>query len=84
LGQALAGYEQELRRLTRPVFDYTQLSAALDDPAPLSAFYTAVARNPEATQQMMNVLAGTGPYREFFNRANIVRVTDAAPADAAR
>jgi hypothetical protein len=77
---ALTGYQEELRRRTRPVFDYTLLSAALDDPAPLSAFYAAVAKNPEAARQMMNVLAGTMPFREFFNRANIARLTDGANA----
>jgi flavin-dependent dehydrogenase len=85
VGSALAGYQEELRCLTRPVFDYTLLSAALDDPAPLSAFYAAVARSPEATRQLMNVLAGTVPYREFFNRTNIARLTDdtdAAPVGA--
>jgi 2-polyprenyl-6-methoxyphenol hydroxylase-like FAD-dependent oxidoreductase len=72
---ALAGYQEELRRRTRPVFDYTLLSAMLDDPAPLSAFYAAIAKNSEAARQMMNVLAGTMPFREFFNRANIARLT---------
>jgi flavin-dependent dehydrogenase len=72
---ALAGYQEELRRRTRPVFDYTLSSAMLDDPAPLSAFYAAVAKNSEAARQMMNVLAGTMPFREFFNRANIARLT---------
>lgn len=77
---ALAGYQEELHRRTRPVFDYTLLSAALDDPAPLSAFYTSVARNQEATREIMNVLAGTTPFRAFFNRANIARLTDGATA----
>jgi len=54
--------------------------AALDDPAPLLAFYAAVAKSPEATRQMMNVLAGTAPFRAFFNRANIARVTAGAAA----
>jgi flavin-dependent dehydrogenase len=72
---ALTGYQEELRRRTRPVFDYTLLSAMLDDPTPLSAFYAAVAKNSEAARQMMNVLAGTMPFREFFNRANIARLT---------
>jgi flavin-dependent dehydrogenase len=80
LVSALAGYQAELQRRTRPVFDYTLLSAALDDPLPLSAFYAAVAKNPEAARQMMNVLAGTMPFREFFNRANIVRLTDGTDA----
>ncbi len=80
--EALAGYQEELRQRTRPVFDYTLLSAALDDPAPLSAFYAAVAQRPEATQQMMNVLAGTTPFRTFFNRANIARLTGGAGHDA--
>lgn len=77
---ALSGYQQELHLRTRPVFDYTLLSAALDDPAPLLAFYAAVAKSPEATRQMMNVLAGTAPFRAFFNRANIARVTAGAAA----
>jgi len=72
---ALAGYQEELHRGTRAVFDYTLLSAALDDPTPLSAFYAAVAKDPEASRQMMNVLAGTAPFRGFFNRANIDRLT---------
>ena len=71
----LADYQAELQRRTRPVFDYTLLSAALDDPAPLSAFYAAAARHPEATRQMMNVLSGTMPFRTVFNRANIARLT---------
>lgn len=75
---ALAGYQTELHDRTRPVFDYTLLSALLDDPAPLSAFYAAVAQSPTATRQMMNVLAGTAPFRELFNRATIARLTDAA------
>jgi 2-polyprenyl-6-methoxyphenol hydroxylase-like FAD-dependent oxidoreductase len=77
---ALAGYQEELHRRTRPVFDYTLLSAALDDPAPLSAFYAAVARSEAATREIMNVLAGTTPFRTFFNRANIARLTDGTPA----
>jgi flavin-dependent dehydrogenase len=80
LDAALAGYQEELHRLTRPVFDYTLLSAALDDPAPLSAFYTSVANDPEATRQIMNVLAGTAPFRGFFNRANIARLTGGSGA----
>jgi len=71
----LAGYLEELWRRTRPVFAYTLLSATLDDPSPLSAFYAAVARDPDATRQMMNVLAGATPFRVFFNRANIARLT---------
>ncbi len=58
LEPVLAGYQDELHQRTRPVFDYTLLSAELDDPAPLSAFYAAVAQSPEATRQLMNVLAG--------------------------
>ncbi len=76
IDQALTQYQEVLHQRTRPVFDYTLLSAALDDPAPLSAFYAAVAKNPEATTQMMNVLAGIMPFRAFFNRANIGRLTD--------
>jgi 2-polyprenyl-6-methoxyphenol hydroxylase-like FAD-dependent oxidoreductase len=75
---ALAGYQDELHRRTRPVFDYTLLSAGLDDPAPLAAFYAAVARDPDATRQIMNVLAGTMPFRTFFNRSTIARLTDGA------
>jgi flavin-dependent dehydrogenase len=78
LDSALAGYQEDLHRRTRPVFDYTLLSAALDDPAPLLAFYAAVAKNLPATRQMMNVLAGTTPFREVFNRANIARLTAGA------
>jgi flavin-dependent dehydrogenase len=77
---ALAGYQEELHRRTRAVFDYTLLSAGLDDPAPLAAFYTAVARSPAATRDIMNVLAGTTPFRAFFNRANIARLTDSTAA----
>ena len=77
---ALAGYQDELHRRTRPVFDYTLLSAALDDPAPLAAFYAAVAQDPDATRQIMNVLAGTMPFRAFFNRANIACLTDGSLA----
>jgi len=77
---ALAGYQEELHRRTRPVFDYTLLSAALDDPVPLSASYAAVARSQAATQEIMNVLAGTTPFRAFFNRANIARLTDGTAA----
>ena len=80
LEAALAGYQQELQRRTRQVFDYTLLSAALDDPAPLAAFYAAVARNPDATRQIMNVLAGTLPFRALFNRATIARLTAGADA----
>jgi flavin-dependent dehydrogenase len=73
---ALAGYQEQMHSRTRPVFDYTVLSAALDDPAPLLPFYAAVAQDPAATRQLMNVLAGTLPFRAFFNRANIARLTE--------
>jgi 2-polyprenyl-6-methoxyphenol hydroxylase-like FAD-dependent oxidoreductase len=79
---AMAGYQEELSRLTRPVFEYTLLSAGLDDPTPLSAFYAAVARSPQATREMMNVPAGTLPFRAFFNRANIARLTNATDASS--
>jgi flavin-dependent dehydrogenase len=80
LEPALAGYQDELQRLTRPVFDYTLLSAALDDPAPLAAFYAAVANDAEATRHLMNVLSGSAAFRTFFNRANIARMTGGTDA----
>jgi flavin-dependent dehydrogenase len=78
LEPALAAYQDELQRQTRPIYDYTLLSAALDDPTPLSAFYAGIARDREGTRQLMNVLAGTVPFRSLFNRASIARFTEGA------
>ena len=58
---------------TQDVFDYTLRSAALKDPAPMVPFYREIARRPELTQQLMNVLGGTAPARSLFNAANMMR-----------
>jgi 2-polyprenyl-6-methoxyphenol hydroxylase-like FAD-dependent oxidoreductase len=71
---ALASYERTFRARTRPVFEYTIGSAALDDPGRLMPFYAGVAADPVATRQLMNVLAGTMPFRTLFNRESIARL----------
>ena len=89
LGQALdddgpdtlSGYQQQIRLRTEAVFDYTLKSASLQDPAPLVPFYTAISGRPDATRHLMNVLAGTVPFRSLFNAEMIGRImSDAATA----
>jgi 2-polyprenyl-6-methoxyphenol hydroxylase-like FAD-dependent oxidoreductase len=81
---ALAGYQSALRERTEAVFDYTLQSAALRDPAALSPLYVEISRRPELTQQLMNVLAGSVPFRTLFNARNIARLmADGRKADGA-
>jgi 2-polyprenyl-6-methoxyphenol hydroxylase-like FAD-dependent oxidoreductase len=72
---SFAGYRRALRERTQAVFDYTLRAAALKDPAPQVPLYMAIAASAAATRQFMNVLAGTLPYRDFFNRDNIARLS---------
>ena len=75
LGEALAEYQQELRRRTRDIYDYTVKSAELLDPGPLMSFYSAIARDDEATRLLMNVVTGATSFRELYNAATIARLT---------
>jgi 2-polyprenyl-6-methoxyphenol hydroxylase-like FAD-dependent oxidoreductase len=79
LPAALAGYQQELWERTSAVFDYTVQSAALKDPAPLLPLYEEIARRPETTQLLMNVLAGSAPARSLFNARTVVQLTGGSP-----
>ena len=71
---ALARYQRQLRDRTAAVFDYTLQSASLKDPAPLVPFYREIAKRPDATRGLMNVLGGTAPFRTLFNAKNIARL----------
>jgi 2-polyprenyl-6-methoxyphenol hydroxylase-like FAD-dependent oxidoreductase len=78
MAAALASYESTFREGTRAVFEYTIGSAALDDPGRLIPFYAGVAADPAATRHLMNVLAGTMPFRTLFNRESIARLVGSA------
>jgi flavin-dependent dehydrogenase len=80
LTESLARYQQELRRQTQDVYDYTLKSAELLDPEPLMTFYSAIAEDAEATRQLMNVVTGARSFREFFNKETISRVIMASAA----
>lgn len=67
-------YGRELRTSTQFVFDYTVRAAALADPAAQGELYQQIAASPAATRQMMNVMAGTQPFRAFFARENLDRL----------
>lgn len=71
---ALAGYQRALEEKTSAVFDYTLQAASLRDPAPLVPLYARIASEPELTQQLMNVLAGSAPARGLFNARNVGRL----------
>ena len=75
LAAALAGYQQKLWDRTSAVFDYTVQSASLKDPTPLVPLYTEIGRQPEMTQLLMNVLAGSAPFRSLFNAKTILQLT---------
>jgi 2-polyprenyl-6-methoxyphenol hydroxylase-like FAD-dependent oxidoreductase len=77
---ALRRYGQELHARTRAVFDYTLRAAALHDPAPQVPLYARIAAHAAATQEFMNVMAGTLPYRAFFDSDNIARLTGGGSA----
>ncbi|CAN5911381.1 NAD(P)/FAD-dependent oxidoreductase [soil metagenome] len=79
LAAALAGYQQALWDRTASVFDYTLQSAALKDPAPLAPLYAEIARRPEMTQRLMNVLGGTAPARSLFNVRTMMQLAGARP-----
>lgn len=81
---ALAGYQSTLRERTEPVLDYTLQSASLKDPAAIAPLYVELSRHPELTQQLMNVLAGSVPFRTLFNARNIAHLmADGRKADGA-
>ncbi len=82
LAAALAGYQQALWDSTSAVFDYTVQSAALKDPVPLAPLYAEIARRPDRTQLLMNVLAGSAPSRSLFNPRTIVQLTGGRPRSA--
>ncbi len=75
---ALAAYQRGFRERTEAVFDYTLHAASLKDPASLVNFYREVARRPEFTQHLMNVLSGSSPARTLFNSKHIAQLM--APA----
>jgi 2-polyprenyl-6-methoxyphenol hydroxylase-like FAD-dependent oxidoreductase len=71
---ALSNYGRELRERTETAFDYTVRAASLADPAPQGDLYRRIAQSLEATQAMMNVMAGTQSFRAFFTRDNLTRM----------
>jgi 2-polyprenyl-6-methoxyphenol hydroxylase-like FAD-dependent oxidoreductase len=74
LDERLAAYQAEFRRRTQPVFDYTVRAAVLADPSSALPLYARIAASAEDTVRFMDVLAGTLPFKDFFNPANLARL----------
>jgi flavin-dependent dehydrogenase len=74
LDERLADYQAEFRRRTQPIFDYTVRAAGLADPSSALALYAKIAASAEDTTRFMDVLAGTLPFKDVFNPANLSRL----------
>jgi hypothetical protein len=57
-----------------PVFEYTLRAAGLKNPAPNVALYAKVAQSDATSTEFMDVLAGTIPFKDYFNPANVSRL----------
>ncbi len=79
LPATLDGYQRALWEKTSAVFEYTVQSAALKDPTPLVPLYDEIARRPDMTRLLMNVLGGTAPSRSLFNARTIVQLSGGSP-----
>jgi flavin-dependent dehydrogenase len=74
LDERLADCQAEFRRRTQPVFDYTVRAAGLADPSSALPLYAAIVGSAEDTTRFMDVLAGTLPFKDFFNPTNLARL----------
>jgi len=75
LDDALAAYQSAFREKTMPIFEYTLKAAGLKDPASTFPLYARIAQSAEETTRFMDVLAGNVPFKQFFNPANIARLS---------
>ena len=62
--EALPQYQESFRSQTADVFEYTVRSAELPDLDSLTPLYGAIARDADATRQLMNVIAGNASLQD--------------------
>jgi flavin-dependent dehydrogenase len=74
LDASLATYQSTFRQQTMPVYDYTLRAASLKDPTPTLPLYAKIAQSHEEITRFMDVLAGTLPFKQFFNPSNVARL----------
>jgi flavin-dependent dehydrogenase len=69
---ALAAYERERDRSTRPMFDLTCQLASNDPPSDDEVeLFALIASREDATRDFVSVLAGTMPVEAFFDPGNL-------------
>jgi flavin-dependent dehydrogenase len=73
--EALADHERARDGRTRPMFDFTLQFAGFDPPSDEdAALFSAIASDPEASDDFASVMAGTMPVEAFFDPANLGRL----------
>lgn len=75
--QQLAGYEADRNRKRAAMFEFTCQQASLTPPPPeMQQLLGAIHRNQDATDRFMSLLAGSQPFDEFFDPANLSQIMD--------
>jgi flavin-dependent dehydrogenase len=81
--EALAGYQRTRDGSTGPMYELTADFASFDAPPPqMQQLLSAVAADPQASEDFVSVQAGTMPVPEFFNPANMARYLEATESSA--
>ncbi len=75
LETALAEFERERDRQTRPMYDFTLDLAAFGPPRPEQQLvFEAIARRPADVDRFLGVMTGSVPMDEFFSGRNMSRL----------
>ncbi|HEU4658767.1 MAG TPA: NAD(P)/FAD-dependent oxidoreductase [Capillimicrobium sp.] len=77
--EAMRGYQEVRDRETRPVYEFTDDFARMDEPPPeLQQLLRAMRGNRRAMDEFVSVQAATMPAPEFFAPANVGRILEEA------
>ncbi len=72
---ALTDHQHHRDERTRPMFDFTGQLAGFDPPSDEdAALFAAIAADPQASDDLASVLAGTMPVDAFFDPVNLGRL----------
>jgi 2-polyprenyl-6-methoxyphenol hydroxylase-like FAD-dependent oxidoreductase len=75
LDEAVAAYEKARNEHVMPIYQFTCELASLQPPPPeKAALLAAVARDPQASDRFVSLLAGSLSFADFFSPENIDRI----------